>query len=195
MNDLISRVRLLIGDPSGASQQFTDQNIQDMLDLGRVNVVNALLRPAVTLTSNGVLNYTDYYADIGNWESDVVIQNGSFTILTDMSASDYLTGHWTWNLASPGKIPPLFITGKYYDLYGASADLLEMWAATWARSYNFTADGQSFQRSQAAQMMLTQAKQYRKQALVHTIPMIRSDLSDDSSGANIVVGNTDVMGW
>lgn len=195
MSDLITRVRTLISDPAGASQQFDDQTIQDMLDLGRINVRNALLRPAVSLTTNGVMTYTDYFADQGNWEADVVLQDGHFTSVTDYSDADYLTGHWTWNLAVPGKIPPIFITGKYYDIYGAAADLLERWAAAWARSYDFTSDGQSFHRSQATPAMLTQAKQYRKQAIVHTIPLERSDLSDDSSAANIVVGNTDVMGW
>lgn len=195
MSDLISRVRLLIADPSGASQQFQDQDIQDILDLGRVNVRNALLRPTVSLTTNGVLNYEDYYADMGNWESDVVIQDGHFNVVSDYASVDYLTGHWNWNLPNPGKIPPLFITGKYYDIYGAAADLLERWAAAWLRSYDFTSDGQTFRRSQAAQAMREQAKQYRRQALVHTIPMTRDDLADDASSTNVVVGNTDVMGW
>jgi hypothetical protein len=199
MADLIARVRQLIGDPnppaSGQTMQFQDQDVQDVLDMGRVNVRNALLRPTVTLTTSGVLDYEDYYADMGNWEADVTIQDGHFNVVTDYASADYLTGHWNWNLASPGKIPPLFITGKYYDIYGAAADLLERWAAVWLRSYDFTSDGQSFKRSQAAQAMLTLAQQYRKQSLVHTIPMVRDDLTDDSSSTNVVVGNTDVMGW
>lgn len=195
MSSLIARVRSLISDPAGANQQFSDQDIQDVLDTGRVNVINALLRPTVTLTASGILNYENYYSDVGYWETDAVIQDGAFNVATDYTDADYLTGHWTWNLANPGKLPPLFITGKYYDLYGASADLLERWAAAWARSYDFTADGQSFHRSQASAAMLTQARQYRKQALVRAIPMVRDDLSDDSSSQNVVVGNTDVMGW
>lgn len=199
MGELIARVRLLIGDlnppASGQSMQFQDQDIQDILDLSRIWVRNAVLRPAPTLTSNGIINYTDYFADIGNWESDVVIQNGAFVIQTDMSTSDLLTGQWTWTLASPGKIPPLFITGKYYDIYAAAADLLERWAAAWLRAYDITMDGASLHRSQAAQAMLMQAKQYRKQALVHSMFLDRSDMNDDTSGTNVVVGNTDVMGW
>jgi hypothetical protein len=199
MSDLITRVRLLIGDPNpaptGQTMQFQDQDVQDVLDAGRVNVRNALLRPTVTLTTSGVLNYEDYYADEGNWEADVTLQDGHFTILTDFTAADYLTGHWNWNLPSPGKIPPIFITGKYYDIYRAAADLLERWAATWLRSYDFSADGQSFHRSQAAKAMMDQAKAYKRQSLVHVIPLVRSDMQDASGSGNVVVGNTDVMGW
>ncbi|MGZ3677033.1 MAG: hypothetical protein ACXWQR_00515 [Ktedonobacterales bacterium] len=198
MTDLITRVRVLIGDGnpvSGNPYQFGDQDIQDALDLKRVWVRSAVLRPAPSLTSNGIISYQDYFADQGNWESDVVIQDAAFHILSDMSASDYLTGQWTWNLASPGKIPPIFITGKFYDIYGAAADLLEKWAAFAMRAYDVTMDGTTLRRSQMAQGMLTQAKQYRKQALVHVIPMTRSDMNDDSSGTNVIMGNTDVMGW
>ena len=47
MSDLITRVRVLIGDTQAApNQQFDDQTVQDILDLSRVNVRSALLRPA-----------------------------------------------------------------------------------------------------------------------------------------------------
>ncbi len=196
MIDVIARVRVMIGDTAAApNQQFDDNAVQDVLDLTRVNVRNALLRPAPSLAASGLMIYSDYYADIGNWEKDVVIQNAAFTVVADMATSDELTGHWTWTLPSPGKIPPLFITGKYYDIYAAAADLLERWAAVWTRAYNATIDGVSLQRGQVATAMLAQAKQYRKQQLPHSIPMVRSDLEDDTSSANLIVGNADVMGW
>lgn len=198
MTDLINRVRVLIGDgnpTSGNPYQFGDQDIQDALDLKRVWVRNAVLRPAPSLTQSGVINYTDYFADMGNWEADVVLQDAAFRILSDMSTSDYLTGQWSWTIAAPGKIPPIFITGKFYDIYGSAADLLEKWAAFSMRAYDVTMDGTTLRRSQMAQAMLAQAKQYRKQALVHTLPMTRSDMNDDTSGTNVIVGNTDVMGW
>lgn len=194
MSYIIAHVRDLISDNDTASQ-FNDQQVQDVLDINRVFVRNAVLRPAPSLTASGIINYTDYFADMPFWETDVVIQNGAFAVVSDMSTSDYLTGHWVWSLATPGKVPPLFITGKYYDVYAAAADLLERWAAAWMRNYSFSADGATFNRAQVAQAMLAQAKQYRKQALAHTMVMERSDMNDDSSGTNVVVGNTDVMGW
>jgi hypothetical protein len=199
MADLIARTRLLIGDPNppatGQTLFFQDQDVQDALDLRRVWVRNAVLRPAPTLVQDGVINYTDYFADMGNWEADTQLQQADFTILSDMTASDYLTGHWTWDITAPGKIPPIFITGKYYDIYGSAADLLEKWAAAWARAYNVTVDGQALQRAQAAQALLAQANVYRRQQLAQVIPLTRSDLNDDASGTNVIVGNTDVMGW
>lgn len=199
MTDLIARVRLMIGDPnppaSGQTLQFQDQDVQDVLDMNRTFVRNAVLRPAPKLVANGVINYSDYFADIGQWEADVQLQDGAFNVVADMSASDLITGHWTWSLANPGKIPPIFITGQFYDIYAAAADLLERWSAVWVRSYDVSVDGQQMRRGQVAAAMLAQALSYRKQAQPHVVPITRDDLNDDTSGTNVIVGNTDVMGW
>ena len=191
MTDLIARARSMISDPAGVSQQFDDQTIQDVLDESRVNVRQAVLRPAITITNSGTFDYTDYYADTGDWEADAVIQNGSWQTITP-ATSDFLTGHWTFSLPTPGQVPPLFITGKFYDKYCAAADLLERWAASLARNYDFSGSGQSFRRSQASTALLTQAKQYRKKQRPGVLPMVRSDLSDDTSMMNLTAGNTDV---
>lgn len=196
MSDLITRVRVLIGDTQAApNQQFDDQTVQDILDLSRVNVRSALLRPSPSPAASGLMIYRDYYADVGNWEADVTIQDGAFNILSDMATSDYLTGHWTWNLPSPGRIPPLFITGQYYDIYCAAADLLERWAAVWTRAYSMTVDGTSLQRASVATAMLAQAKQYRRQQLVHSLRMYRPDVEGDASSDSVLIGNDDLMGW
>jgi hypothetical protein len=199
MADVITRTRLLIGDlnpaPSGQTMQFLDTDVQDALDLYRTWVRNAVLRPAPTLVSNGVINYTDYFADVGNWESDVTIQDAHFSIASDMSVSDYLTGQWTWSLGAPGKLPPIFITGKFYDIYASAADLLEKWASAWLRSYAANVDGTVLNRQQVAVAMRDQAAVYRKMSMPHSMPMVRSDMNDDTSGTNVIVGNTDVMGW
>lgn len=198
MAALITRVRGMINDPAGTSQFFPDQDIQDALDFNRVNVKYALLRPTPTLVNNGQsgtsYSYLDYYADIGDWEDDLVLNNGAFQTITP-ATSDNLTGHWTFNLPAPGQLPPVFITGQYYDRYLASATLLERWAAALSMNFDFTADGQSFRRSQAPQMLMNLAKEYRKHALVHTMQIVRSDLGDDTSATNVTVGNTDLMGW
>jgi hypothetical protein len=194
MASLIARVRSLIADPAGASQQFTDDTIQDVLDESRITVRQALLRPEVTINPGGGFVYTDYYASVGQWEDDLVLQNGSWQTVTPLT-SDNLTGHWTFANTAPGQIPPLLITGKYYDTYLASAVLLERWAASWARSYDFSADGQSFRRSQAAQAMLTQAREYRKQARPQFIRLDRDDLNSDSGVSTSVIGNPDMWSY
>jgi hypothetical protein len=56
------------------------------------------------------------------------------------STADYTTGRWTFNDSQMG----VYLTGWAYDLYAASADLLEAWAAKVSVEFDFTADGSSF---------------------------------------------------
>ena len=54
------------------------------------------------------------------------------------------------------------MTGKVYDVYAAAVDLLEAWQAKVALEYNFSAEGQSFQRSQKLAQLAALAETYRK---------------------------------
>jgi len=44
MATLVARIRVMISDPSGASQVFSDDTIQEVLDLSRVTVRYGILR-------------------------------------------------------------------------------------------------------------------------------------------------------
>lgn len=197
MANLILRIRGMINDPSGPNETFSDQTIQDALDATRTNVRYAMLRPEPTLTlaqGGTTFNYADYYADYGDWEDDLTLWNGAFTQVTP-STSDNLTGHWQFSLPNPGQLPPLFVVGKYYDRYLASATLVERLAAMQALNFDFTADGQSFRRSQAYTALMNLVAEYRRHALVRSMPIIRTDLEDDTSATNLTVGDTDLIGW
>lgn len=196
MADLISRTRDLIGDPAGASQRFSDQQVQDALDHnGRLNVRYAVLAPAPSLVQGGIYNYTDYYAGIGDWESDAVLQWGDFRVLTP-ATSDYLTGHWTFALAEPGQLPPVYITGKAFDIFAAGAYLCDAWAASLTLQFDFSADGRSFQRSQQVQMLRQQAQALRAQARPTVATMRRSDESTTAESAPLfALGNTPNVPW
>lgn len=193
MSALIGRVRLLIADPAGASQQFQDQDIQDTLDASRMNIRYAVLRPQPTLQWSGVYNYTDYYADVDWWEDDIQLVDSAFNTLTP-ATTDNITGHWTFVKSPNGQLPPVFIVGKYYDTYAAAANLLEMWAAAWARNYSFATEGNSFSRNQATQNMLALAAQYRKQARPRKTLLTRDDIDSTSGGLITILGNDDVIG-
>lgn len=178
MDDLIARVRKYIGDPAGASQQFSDLDIQNIADEHRFTVRYAFLRPGPTLKPGSLYDYLDYYADLGNWEADEVLSWVDFSTLTPLTA-DRINGHWTFtNTAGPaGQYPPVYITGKYYDLHAVAADLLEEWAASLASSaYDFTADGQSFRRSQLLTNLQNAAATHRRKAMALTAQIRRSDL-------------------
>lgn len=177
MTSLISRVRLLINDPAGINQQFSDQDIQDVLDESRQDIKNAPLRPLATFTG-ATIQWLDYYAELGNWEDDVVLKQYLITTVSP-SLSENIPGHWQFSVNT---LPPVYLSGKTVDLYRAAADLLERWASRWVLSYNVGVDGQSLQRSQASQMLLNLAKQYRMKQRAHVISTVRSDTAEQIGG-------------
>lgn len=191
MASLIAWTRRKIGDPAGANQQFSDDEIQDALDAYRTDVRYELLHDApsiVNAASTGhqaVFIYADYYSDFQNWEEDVVLQgndstNASWVTLTPV-VSDALNGHWQFETdvfsagTAPGQIPPVYATGKIYDVYAASADLLETWAAALACRYDSSVNGQTLKRSQLMQGKVLLASLCRRQAQPRTAKFLRSD--------------------
>jgi hypothetical protein len=171
MADLIGRLRTLVGDPAGASQTFDDQTLQDYLDRHQTVARYARLRPKASYGAGGVVEYLDYYADVGDWEADETLVDGSYAELSP-AAADRLTGHWAFE-TSQG--PPVCIVGKFYDVYGAAADVLEAWAAREKLSFDFDADGQAFKRSQKVAMLLQMAREYRRQQRPAFVLQVRTD--------------------
>ncbi len=68
------------------------------------------------------------------------------------------------------------ISDGEYDVYGAAAELLEMWAAREKLNFDFSADGAQYRRSQKVEMLLTLAAQYRGRQQPRTVQQIRGDL-------------------
>lgn len=173
MTALIARVRLLINDPSGVTQQFLDQDIQDVLDESRQDIVNQALLGKPTYTGSTIA-YLDYYSDLGGWEDDYVIKQ-YLTVVVTPSAAEPIAGHFQF---AQSILPPLYITGNLHDIYRAAADLLERLAARWTLSYDFTSDGASFRRSQVVPSLLNLSKQYRLKQRAVSIATTRSDLNN-----------------
>ena len=201
MANLITKVRSMINDPAGGSQVWADQDVQDQLDRTRLDVRYELLTPGPWLANEASTNnipeiiWADYYSKYQWWEDDVVIQGNNVTtgaawIVLTPTFSETLNGHWAFQInvatsgVAPGQYPPLFATGKSFDVYMASANLLEMWAAKYALSYDFTADGQSFRRSQVLTALGKLAEVYRKQARAITAQPERTDLQSPT-GAHV----------
>ncbi len=193
MMDLISLVRTMISDPVGANQQFSDQQIQDRLDANRddIRYENLMLAPSIvnTASTNNIAAYifADYFSKYGYWEADYVLQgyqNAAYWKVITPVGSELLLdeAHFQFELTPfvngtvPGQLPPIFATGKIYDVYSASADLLEFWAATYARRFDFTSDAQSFRVTQARDGLLLMAKNYRASAKPKVAKMNRRDV-------------------
>ncbi len=198
MNNLLLRVRRELPTPcNGATTDpayIGDQAIQDALDAHRFTVRYAPLRPAPTLDTGGIYNFTDYYADVENWEEDEVLTWVDFSTVTP-ATSDRITGHWTFALPAPGKYPPIFITGKYYDIHYAAHDvLLQVIANLALTTYDFTADGRTFRRGTIITTLQKLADQHLRKAKATSRKSQRTDVAGHYSVFGITEGGPGDIG-
>lgn len=168
---LISECRSLVGDPSGGSAHYTDDQIESALDRRRKEARRCPLRARSDMTPTGV-SYTVFYAPIGIWESDALLLDSSWQVIDNAYCEtiDYLRGRWEFKTST---LPPLYLRGYYYDLHGACADLLDQWMADLKAAYDFSSGDQSFRRSQQLQSLASLAQQYRSQAWVVSADSVR----------------------
>lgn len=172
MSALIASLRRLINDASGESAVWTDEELQEWLDAHCDEVIEEPLAYAWQ-TVDGESVVLAYVASCGNWESDAALTDANGDTLT-ADSENLVVGRWTFN---EHQQPPVYLTGRSYDVYAAAADALEARAAQFALSYDFTADGASYHRSQQAQALLALAKQYRRRSRPRVARMVRDDVS------------------
>lgn len=144
MATLITRLRRAVGDPAGASQVFSDDELQDFLDAHRVEVRVAELEPVRSVAVGGAVNYLEYLAPQGFWEDTPLLQSSSYATLNP-SASDHLIGRWTF---AATQLPPVYISGQQFDLWAAAVEALEAWIGKLKLDFDFVTDGQEISRSQ-----------------------------------------------
>lgn len=161
MNYIITFCRELINDPAGASQQYTDQQIQDRLDLNRLDLYASELKPADTLASDGTIDWLDWFARLPFWETDYLIQKvDGATNMPD--SAEPLIGKFHYNT---NQFQPLVITGRVYNVYGVAATLVTMWIAEIrSQIQSWSADGTSIQRIGQVKNMQDLAAKYAAMA-------------------------------
>jgi len=213
MSDLIAEVRTMINDPGGESQQFSDLEVQFRLDDNRNDVRYESLQIAPSIVNTASTNnqastiFADYYSQYQWFEQDVILQgqgsSGQAWIVLTPLESNYIVGHFRFELnvftngTVPGQMPPVFLTGKCYDCNAAAADLLEYWAATYARRFDFSSDGQSFRVTQARDGLLKQADYFRRQAKPKVAKLTRTDVMPEISSTRMRLLDAEgtVKGW
>lgn len=143
MSYIITFVRDLVNDNPGASQQFTDQQIQDRLDLNRLDLYNSDLKSQDTITTDGTVEWHDFFARLPMWETDYVIQQIDGDLATP-DVAEPLIGKFHYTAHQD---EPLMITGKVYNVYGVAATLMTMWIAEIrSQVMSWTADGTTVTR-------------------------------------------------
>ena len=164
MQAIIARLRALIGDPAGAEQTWTDDELQDLLDHSRTDVRYLRAVAMETVLSGGATVVLDAYAPSGltDWEADAQLCGPDYQPLTPATA-DYAVGHWTF---AASQDEPIHIIGKTYDIHLAASTALESWAARLAREYDFKSGDQTFARGAAADRLFAAARTMRRRARV-----------------------------
>lgn len=161
MADLITRLRVMVGDPNAGDPTlcaFEDVDIQGFLDERRTDVVEAQLRYR---PRTGVALYTDFIAPRGWWEGSVALTDSGGNALTP-DTSDLVAGRWTF---TDGVAVPVFISGSFYDMYGAAQAVCEAWAAKVAREFDFGTDQQTFDRTGKREGLLKVAREFARKAV------------------------------
>lgn len=154
---LITRLRLLIGDPAGVGQVWSDDQLQIFLDdlQRRANVDYHELTPAGNFAAGVTISHLIYSAPCGDWEA-ATLYSQSGAVLSPSSA-DLNQGRWTFAADTP---PPVYVVGTCFDLYGAAADVLRARLAAVAEEFDFKTDNQAFNRSQKVAGLRTTIAQY-----------------------------------
>lgn len=185
MSALILRVRLLINDTLAvnAGQIFTDDEIQDVMDESRIDYFNEPLLEAPTF-SGSTISYFDYLHPLGGWEDNTVLKQ-YLTVPVTPSISQPIAGRWTFATST---LPPIMLTSSLHDVYRASADLLDRWAAQWTLLYSVSVDGQGLQRAQVAIALQTLAKTYRMKQRPIIMQRTRGDIRQSMKSNNNGLG-------
>jgi hypothetical protein len=172
MEGIIAFVRSIVNDVSPTDPSVTDQWIQDRLDLNRRDVYAVELTAADTITTGGVVEWHDFYAPTYYWEDGYLIQGPSWNELTP-DTNEPMIGRWTFVETQQ---LPLYITGRYYDVYGVAAQVLSQMEAQLQCTIGFTADGLTVNRAEQLQNIRTLRSTVQKQAWTRVVKLRRRDM-------------------
>jgi hypothetical protein len=151
----------------GTATFWDDDQIEQVLDRHRVDIFRERLERQPTYDGSGTVVYKVHYSAYKNLEAGtaLVIEDSSGVDRgTATYSPDYQTGRIEFSSDVAGTT--LYMTARSYDPFGAAAEVLEGWATSLARQFDFTTDGQSFNVSQKAQGLRDQAREMRKRARV-----------------------------
>lgn len=187
---LINKVRQLAkaGDDDytvALETYWSDDHLQDILDLCRVDVYERVLRPIAQTNSGGTVEYKAYEAPPGWWEESTngtaiwFLQDdtGALVGTADYSVA-YATGRITFAADQSGSAR--YLTGRTYDVFEAAAQVWDEKAAHVADRYDFSADGASFKASQLVTQYERQAARLRARSPlggVRTHRFVRDDVT------------------
>lgn len=169
--DLVRRLRTLINDEAGTV--WSDDRLCLFLDDYRQEIRYEQLIYAETYTTGGHVQYLEYYAPSGWWETGAELLDHTFTVVTP-AVSDLLVGKWTFATST---VPPVFIRGSQFDIYASAADVLTAQAARVMLDFDFVSEAAAkYSRSQKHAQLLAQANEYRARSIPRSARLHRTDM-------------------
>ena len=168
----------------GTTSYWSDNALQDILDVNRRDIVFAPLVVLPVTTSGGTLVYKEYrspydFLEATSGGTDILyLQDSSgATAGTSLWSADYRRGVFTFTNNTSGTT--FYITGRSYDLKAAAADVWRRKAAHYApTSFNFSTDNHSISREQVYDHCLQMANYYDgiSKSAIQTVARFRSDM-------------------
>jgi hypothetical protein len=158
MSDIILQLRLMVNDTN--SLEFTDDQLQDVLDQRAFISSYEGLNTLETILPGGTVEYKEFQADRQWFETDTILTDSAFNTITPTTA-DYKLAYFTF---ATSQVIPLLIYGWYYDLNAAAADVWDLKAAKYASEFDFSVDGGSYSKSQRVTNARNTAKEYRSKS-------------------------------
>lgn len=201
MAALIAELRGLVAAGSaeytlGTANFWDDDQLQLVLDRHYLRVDRAPLT-AVPTYSGGTAVYQEYRSGYARMEATLggtalfIVEDGTGADQgTALWSADYGRGVITFGSNTLGTA--YYLSARAYDIYGAAAEVLDMWSARLATEFDFSAPGHSYKRSQKYAHIKDLARQYRSQALGYSAHD-GGGLGDGS--AYFVRSDVDYTGW
>jgi hypothetical protein len=170
----------------GTTLYWSDNALQDIMDVNRRDVVYAQLAAFPKIATGGTLTYFEYrsaydFLEQTSGGTDICyLQNGGGTALgTALWSADYRRGVFTFAGDTAGST--VYMTGRSYDLNAAAADIWRRKASHYApTSFNFSTDNHSVSREQVYTHCIDMATYFQGISgnAIQTIGRYRSDMQD-----------------
>jgi len=169
---------------AGTTYYWSDDQIQDVLDIHRNDIIFEQLSMYPVQIAGGSLSYQDYRSGYGFYEQTTggtsifyVQDSTGANVGTASYTPDYRRGQVQFGSNQAGTV--YYLTGRSFDLNAAAADIWRRKAAHFsATSFDFSTDNHSVSRSQVYKHALEMAGFFegKSAGAITTVPIFRSDV-------------------
>lgn len=170
---------------AGTTNYWADDQLQDVLDVHRRDIIFEQLQLFPYQVAGGSLSWTDYRSSYGYFEQTTggtaifyVQDSTGANIGTANYTPDYRRGVLTFGSDQRGTV--YYLTGRSYDLNASAADVWRRKAAHVApTSFDFSTDNHSISRSKVYDHCIAMAEMFEGKSAdaISSVPIFRSDLS------------------